>query len=87
MKLFPIILICGSVLVPPTFAADAPSGQAMSVGSAAEKKICRRETVTGSFMPKRTCHTRAEWEAIEQNANAEKDRAGTRSLSGNWRSN
>ncbi len=36
-----------------------------------EKKICRRDGVTGSRLPtKRTCRTKAEWDAIN-NKNAE----------------
>jgi hypothetical protein len=30
-----------------------------------EKKICRSLEVTGSIMPKRTCHTKAEWAQID----------------------
>lgn len=34
-----------------------------------EKKLCRREEVTGSIMPRSTCRTKAEWAAIDaQNA-------------------
>ena len=29
-----------------------------------EKKICVTDTSTGSIMPKRICHTQAEWNAI-----------------------
>jgi predicted transglutaminase-like cysteine proteinase len=30
-----------------------------------EKKICRRQEVTGSMFPKLTCHTAAEWAQID----------------------
>jgi hypothetical protein len=30
-----------------------------------EKKICRSVEVTGSIMPKSTCHTKAEWAEID----------------------
>ena len=46
------------------------AGQAPAQASAApaapvkEKKICRSETSTGSIMPKRTCHTQAEWQKL-----------------------
>jgi hypothetical protein len=30
-----------------------------------EKKLCRSLEVTGSIMPKRTCHTKAEWAQID----------------------
>ncbi|MBT2187544.1 hypothetical protein [Sphingobium nicotianae] len=35
-----------------------------------EKKVCRREEVSGSIVPKRTCHTKAEWEAIDKAVDA-----------------
>ena len=41
-----------------------PAQPAANVGVAADKKICKREIATGSVMPKRTCKTQAEWEAI-----------------------
>jgi len=31
-----------------------------------EKKICRSEQMTGSIMPKRTCHTAAQWATIDK---------------------
>jgi hypothetical protein len=33
---------------------------------APEKKLCRAEDVTGSIIPKRICHTKSEWESIDQ---------------------
>ena len=36
----------------------------------ADKKICRREPVLGSIMPKRTCHTKSEWASIDAANNA-----------------
>ena len=43
----------------------APVAQpSANVSVAADKKICKREIATGSVMPKRTCKTQAEWEAI-----------------------
>ncbi len=30
----------------------------------AQKKICRQDVQTGSIMPKRTCKTQAEWDAL-----------------------
>lgn len=40
----------------------APAAQAAAPAKA--KKICRSEVDTGSIMPKRTCHTQAEWDAL-----------------------
>jgi hypothetical protein len=35
-----------------------------------EKKICRRETVTGSIVGfKSVCHTKAEWDSIDASNN------------------
>ncbi|MGN6620693.1 MAG: hypothetical protein ACTHKR_06490 [Sphingomonas sp.] len=39
-----------------------------------EKKICRSEQTTGSYLPKRTCHTAEEWKAID-GTNADDARA------------
>ena len=36
---------------------------------AAEKPVCRKEVPLGSIMAKRTCHSKAEWAAIDS-ANA-----------------
>ena len=49
-------LIVGPALAHQDDAADQP---------AKEKKICRSERPTGSYFTKRTCHTRAEWKAID----------------------
>lgn len=32
---------------------------------AAEKKICRDLSTTGSYGPRHACHTKAEWEKID----------------------
>lgn len=48
--------------------AEASTADAVSTASAeeqlAEAKICRMETGTGSVMPRRTCRTKAEWDAL-----------------------
>ena len=42
-------------------ATDAPTPKPVK-----EKKVCRRETVTGSIVPFRSvCHTKTEWAAID----------------------
>jgi len=66
----------------PLMAADpAP---AVTVGVVPEKPICRSEEVTGSNLPERHCHTKAEWAALEKQHEAE-----IRSLrdGGHWDSN
>ena len=44
----------------------APAASAAPAPAVKEKKICRmEEPVTGSIAPKRTCKTKAEWEASD----------------------
>jgi len=52
---------------PSPSAATASSG---ATDAPADKKICRREPVLGSIMPKRTCHTKSEWASIDAANNA-----------------
>jgi hypothetical protein len=61
-----MILFASLVAFAGVVAGDpAPAAQpSASVSVAADKKICKREIATGSVMPKRTCKTQAEWEAI-----------------------
>jgi hypothetical protein len=44
---------------------QAPSAAAPAA-PVKEKKTCRVEASTGSMMAKRTCHTAAEWAAIDR---------------------
>ena len=46
--------------------AATPAPAQQPAAPVKEKKICREEAVTGSIMPKRTCHTQAEWDALGQ---------------------
>jgi hypothetical protein len=48
----------------PAVSYAAASDKASSDKPDTEKKICKRETTTGSIMSRRICHTRAEWEAM-----------------------
>jgi len=61
-----MILFASLVAFAGVVAGDqAPSAQPpASVSVAADKKVCKREIATGSVMPKRTCKTQAEWDAI-----------------------
>lgn len=38
-----------------------------------EKKICRREEVTGSIMPKRVCRTAEEWRQIDKTSGVDEN--------------
>lgn len=59
--LLPLALIAVPVLAeaPTSSASPAPKAEA------ADKKICRSVSATGSYMRKRECHTKAEWAAIK----------------------
>ena len=48
-----------------------------------EKKICRRELVTGSILGgKRLCHTKAEWAEIDARATANAEEFGRKTREG-----
>ena len=62
-------LACAVSLAVPAMAhAAAPAGELQAAQQQAapqkEKKVCKVDTATGSIMPKRTCKTAAEWDAI-----------------------
>jgi len=46
--------------------ASSPVPAVSAAPAAAEKKVCRKEQEVGSIMPKRTCRTQAEWDAIDR---------------------
>ena len=61
------VLATASVQAPTTAPAPQASAPVVSTAPATpEKKVCRREQEAGSIMPKRTCHTQAEWNAIDR---------------------
>ncbi len=47
-----------------------------------KKKMCRQSAETGTILPRRTCKTRGEWEAIDKTnaANAERALENRRNL-------
>jgi hypothetical protein len=54
-------------LAVPAIAAPAETqtlAQQANAAPAKEKRICRTDTGTGSIMPKRICHTQAEWDSL-----------------------
>jgi hypothetical protein len=55
----------GCLVAATAMAQDAPA-PATAPDAKAEKKICRRESVTGSYLgANRVCHTKAEWAEID----------------------
>jgi hypothetical protein len=56
----PLMLLAGTAVQ----AQNTPSDSAPPKPAVKEKKICQTEDDIGSIVPKRTCHTKAEWAAI-----------------------
>ena len=74
-----LMLTCFMLSPVPSMAKDNDSADPA-------KKICRRLQTTGTRMPKSECHTKAEWQAIED-ANRDSarwyaDRRAGRSITG-----
>jgi len=66
----------------PAIAQDAQPAD-KTAEKPAEKQICRRVEVTGSYLPgKRECHTKAEWERRAEQARDSFSRRNSRALSG-----
>lgn len=62
----PALLLVG--LSVPALAQDSTGNTPAPIAAdkpVKEKKVCRREADTGSNIPHSTCHTRAEWTAID----------------------
>ncbi len=70
LLILPVFLIASPVFA--TTSDDPVKPEASSALAGAKvKKICRATTDTGSIVPKRICHSSAEWAAIDsQNADA-----------------
>jgi hypothetical protein len=61
-------LCCALLLAAPVIAAPADGSAAAPQPAqppVKAKKICKQEETTGSIMPKRTCKTQEEWDAVE----------------------
>lgn len=56
------LLPAASIAADPTLATAAPT--VASAKPEKVKKVCRRAIDTGSIMPRSTCRTPAEWEAM-----------------------
>ncbi|MGP7794791.1 hypothetical protein [Sphingomonas sp. CLY1604] len=74
-----VFLIAGLLA---TAAQTAPAPAPTDAAPKPEKRVCRSETATGSTIPKRICHTKAEWAQIEsdnaRNVDAVRNRAPSR---------
>lgn len=66
MRFVPVLALL--VLASPSYAQDNASSPKP------EKKICRAVATTGSILGgKRECHTKAEWAAISERANSDRE--------------
>ena len=65
-----LFLACPAPLAAQSPAPDAPKPEPQETivvtGKIpdADKRVCRTDVTTGSIIPKRTCRTKGEWEAI-----------------------
>ena len=68
-----VLLAAAATPVPENSAEAAPAAQPVK-----EKKICMmQEAVTGSITPRRTCKTKAEWDALMGRAGPATDQQRT----------
>lgn len=65
-------MTAATVTFTPALAQDA--GNKELAKPAEEKKICRSAVATGSVMPRRTCHTKAQWDAMAARGQSDKGR-------------
>ena len=57
-----------------TPASSQTSAPAVAAAPAVpEKKVCRKVQEIGSIMPKKTCYTQAEWDAIDRQNGSDTD--------------
>jgi hypothetical protein len=61
--LFSLVFASAAIAAVQPDAAAPPQSQAPAP-AVKERKICRSEQVIGSLTPKRTCKSRAEWNAL-----------------------
>lgn len=60
------LLMVAAAITPQYAPGSASLAVARTTGAApADKKVCRSTTLVGSHIPKRICHTAAEWHAID----------------------
>lgn len=66
-KLFMTFLSAALVAaVPATAKTQADQDQQATAGKSADKKICKKLTVTGSRMGERVCLTAEQWKKVEE---------------------
>ena len=69
-----LLFVTALLFTAPALADTTPAKPKPAKGSP-DEVVCRRETVTGSLASStRTCHTRAEWQAQAESAQAAAER-------------
>lgn len=70
----PLALITMAAAMPASAEESAQTPQPAAEKPVKEKKVCKTDVGTGSIMPKRTCRTKAEWEALTEQSKGNLDR-------------
>lgn len=64
MIVFAVGALAAGMADPP---AQTPSANPSAAGQEdGDRRVCRREVVTGTIMQRSTCHTRREWAEIDE---------------------
>ena len=68
------LFAAASAQTPSATPASQTSAPAVAAAPAdPNKKVCRKVQETGSMMPKKTCYTQAEWDAIDRQNGTDTD--------------
>lgn len=77
-----LVLVATALFPAAVFAQDIAGSPAQTAKPVKEKKICRRQEITGSMLGTSICHTAAQWASIDeqnsQNAEALRNRSSQR---------
>lgn len=77
MRLNVLLAACAVAAVAPAAAIAAPVDAPASRDASddGDRQICRRVIATGTVMPRRVCHTKAEWDALAAQGQSDARRA------------
>ena len=70
----PLAFIAMAAAMPASAEEGAQTPQPTAEKPAKEKKLCKSEVGTGTIMPKRTCRTKAEWDALTEQSKGNLER-------------
>jgi hypothetical protein len=66
LRLFTAVLSGAAMCLSTSVYAQVSQAPVIVQGESKDKKVCKSEPVVGSRFVKKTCHTQAEWLAIQQ---------------------